>query len=76
MNYFEIQLEKQRQADDGTTQKDEAEATNEVDRLPERKKYEQLCRGEGVKMVRTTAHTRTHARTHTRTQQKKRFILG
>ncbi|XP_061083828.1 prolyl 4-hydroxylase subunit alpha-1-like isoform X4 [Conger conger] len=52
VQYFEVQLEKQRQIEEGTMQKDEAEAKkDEMDPVPERKKYEQLCRGEGVKMT-------------------------
>lgn len=30
------------------------------DYLPERKKYEQLCRGEGLRMVRREKHFHTH----------------
>ncbi|XP_064172845.1 prolyl 4-hydroxylase subunit alpha-1-like isoform X3 [Anguilla rostrata] len=48
VNYFEQQLEKQRTesaAQEGTKQE------KEMDPLPERNKYEQLCRGEGIKMT-------------------------
>lgn len=55
LKYFEYQLVKQKKAED----KDEGEARAKTkkgrpdDYLPERKKYEQLCRGEGIRMVRT-----------------------
>ncbi|KAJ8360143.1 hypothetical protein SKAU_G00166680 [Synaphobranchus kaupii] len=53
--YFEQQLEKQRKvgpAGQEGRSKEEAEAKREqTDPHPERKKYEQLCRGEGVKLT-------------------------
>ncbi|KAM4623334.1 prolyl 4-hydroxylase subunit alpha-1a isoform 1-T2 [Polymixia lowei] len=58
LKYFEYQLAKQKKAEEteakeGTgREKREAETTKgrPADYLPERKKYEQLCRGEGIKM--------------------------
>ncbi|XP_027132906.1 prolyl 4-hydroxylase subunit alpha-1-like isoform X1 [Larimichthys crocea] len=53
LKYFEYQLVKQKKAED----KDEGEARAKTkkgrpdDYLPERKKYEQLCRGEGIRMT-------------------------
>ncbi|XP_076024053.1 prolyl 4-hydroxylase subunit alpha-1-like [Genypterus blacodes] len=56
LKYFEYQLEKQRKAEDNERDESrerrkrsgEAEAD---DYLPERKKYERLCRGEGLRMT-------------------------
>ncbi|KAG9341832.1 hypothetical protein JZ751_018556 [Albula glossodonta] len=51
--YFEQQLEKQKAAMEqgGAEQKVQADDRRNLnDPLPERKKYEQLCRGEGIKM--------------------------
>lgn len=62
LKYFEVQLEKQRkamEAAEGDNQqkkqvdKRDVQLKRSRDPLPERKRYEQLCRGEGVKMVRT-----------------------
>lgn len=66
VKYFEFQLEKQKKSteDDSDTQKErEKRETTEKKKkkkaskkafslIPERKKYEMLCRGEGIKMVR------------------------
>lgn len=61
LKYFEVQLEKQRKAEeaaDGEQQQNKQVDKRDVqmersrDPLPERKRYEQLCRGEGMKMVR------------------------
>ncbi|XP_047677925.1 prolyl 4-hydroxylase subunit alpha-1b isoform X3 [Tachysurus fulvidraco] len=60
LKYFEVQLEKQRKAE--AASEGEAREKRQVDKrdvqmkrskdpLPERKRYEQLCRGEGVKMT-------------------------
>ncbi|KAJ8247989.1 hypothetical protein GJAV_G00236910 [Gymnothorax javanicus] len=52
VDYFQLQLDKQRQeaaAQEGEKMK--ADRKQIVDPVPERKKYEQLCRGEGVKMT-------------------------
>ncbi|XP_039624914.1 prolyl 4-hydroxylase subunit alpha-1-like isoform X3 [Polypterus senegalus] len=59
LKYFEYMLAKQmkmEQADEGTKKKEEEEVGRtkkgpSVDYLPERKKYEQLCRGEGIKLT-------------------------
>lgn len=62
LKYFEVQLEKQRKAevaaegekhDKRQVDKRDVQMKRSNDPLPERKRYEQLCRGEGVKMVRT-----------------------
>ena len=69
--YFEFQLEKQKKAEEseslvkkdrgtretGQKKKSRKNITNQL--LPERKKYEMLCRGEGIKMVRKTKETHT-----------------
>ncbi|KAL6478334.1 hypothetical protein MHYP_G00141690 [Metynnis hypsauchen] len=67
LKYFEFQLEKQRKAEEAEGKKEvKEEKKKKVDKrdvqmkrskdpLPERKRYEQLCRGEGVKMT----HRRT-----------------
>ncbi|XP_046712343.1 prolyl 4-hydroxylase subunit alpha-1b isoform X3 [Silurus meridionalis] len=61
LKYFEVQLEKQRkeeEAAEGQTgekrhvDKRDVQMRRSRDPLPERKRYEQLCRGEGVKMTR------------------------
>ncbi|KAM9465869.1 prolyl 4-hydroxylase subunit alpha-1b isoform 1-T1 [Clarias gariepinus] len=60
LKYFEVQLEKQRkamEAAEGDNQqkkqvdKRDVQLKRSRDPLPERKRYEQLCRGEGVKMT-------------------------
>uniref|UniRef100_A0A8C2E2Y4 Prolyl 4-hydroxylase subunit alpha-1 n=1 Tax=Cyprinus carpio TaxID=7962 RepID=A0A8C2E2Y4_CYPCA len=63
LKYFEFQLEKQRKAEaEKKEQEDkkrekkvldkrEAQRKRSKDPLPERKKYEKLCRGEGVKLT-------------------------
>ncbi|TSS85076.1 Prolyl 4-hydroxylase subunit alpha-1 [Bagarius yarrelli] len=59
LRYFEVQLEKQRKAEAAAesektekrqVDKRDAQMTRSKDPLPERKRYEQLCRGEGLKM--------------------------
>lgn len=68
LKYFEFQLEKQKKAEQDAppkeTKQEEEEATDKEEKkkprkkretfqlIPERKKYEMLCRGEGIKMVR------------------------
>lgn len=68
LKYFEFQLEKQNKAAQDeppkeTKQQEEEDAAKEAKKkprkkretiqlIPERKKYEMLCRGEGIKMVR------------------------
>lgn len=69
LKYFEFQLEKQRKAEEAEPEKQPERAKRETKEkkkkkkpeakvpsylIPERKKYEMLCRGEGNKMVRTT----------------------
>ncbi|XP_026141426.1 prolyl 4-hydroxylase subunit alpha-1-like isoform X1 [Carassius auratus] len=62
LKYFEFQLEKQRKAEAEKEQEDkksekkvlnkrDAQRKRSKDPLPERKKYEMLCRGEGVKLT-------------------------
>lgn len=63
LKYFEFQLEKQRKAEaekkevedkkreQKVLDKRDAQRKRSKDPLPERKKYEMLCRGEGVKLV-------------------------
>ncbi|XP_073725402.1 prolyl 4-hydroxylase subunit alpha-1b isoform X2 [Misgurnus anguillicaudatus] len=62
LKYFEFQLEKQRKAEEEKNEevkirekkdldKQEAQRKRSNDPLPERKKYEMLCRGEGLKMT-------------------------
>lgn len=66
LKYFEFQLEKQRKQEEAKkaqtsqkklndTEKREAQRKRSKDPLPERKVYEMLCRGEGIKMVRTVS---------------------
>uniref|UniRef100_A0A3Q1G0T8 Prolyl 4-hydroxylase subunit alpha-1 n=1 Tax=Acanthochromis polyacanthus TaxID=80966 RepID=A0A3Q1G0T8_9TELE len=68
LKYFEFQLEKQKKAADAEAEKQkEQETTKTTEKnkkkrkkrspetfslIPERKKYEMLCRGEGIRMVR------------------------
>uniref|UniRef100_A0AAR2KMI6 procollagen-proline 4-dioxygenase n=1 Tax=Pygocentrus nattereri TaxID=42514 RepID=A0AAR2KMI6_PYGNA len=64
LKYFEFQLEKQRKAEEAEGKKEvqekekkkvdkrDVQMKRSKDPLPERKRYEQLCRGEGVKMTR------------------------
>lgn len=73
LKYFEFQLEKQKKAAQDEppkeTQQEEEDVAKEqkkksgkkgesVRLVPERKKYEMLCRGEGIKMVRQAASHR------------------
>uniref|UniRef100_A0A8C8HQR9 procollagen-proline 4-dioxygenase n=1 Tax=Oncorhynchus tshawytscha TaxID=74940 RepID=A0A8C8HQR9_ONCTS len=62
LKYFEYQLAKQKkvEAEEGLKEKEEREREKRevsekkgrpADYLPERRKYEQLCRGEGIKMT-------------------------
>uniref|UniRef100_A0A8B9KXV3 procollagen-proline 4-dioxygenase n=1 Tax=Astyanax mexicanus TaxID=7994 RepID=A0A8B9KXV3_ASTMX len=63
LKYFEFQLEKQRKAEEEAGKEAQKEGEKKhmdkrdvqmkrsKDPLPERKKYEQLCRGEGIKMT-------------------------
>ncbi|XP_041921620.1 prolyl 4-hydroxylase subunit alpha-1b isoform X2 [Alosa alosa] len=65
LKYFEFQLEKQRKQEEvqkakatqtsqvklNDTEKREAQRKRSKDPLPERKVYERLCRGEGIKMT-------------------------
>lgn len=70
LKYFEFQLEKQKKAEQNEPQKEtkrEERDTTEKKKpqqkkesfqlIPERKKYEMLCRGEGIKMVRQREDT-------------------
>ncbi|XP_056222910.1 prolyl 4-hydroxylase subunit alpha-1-like isoform X1 [Seriola aureovittata] len=54
LKYFEYQLAKQKKVEEGEgaegRQKREAKGQHD-DYLPERKKYEKLCRGEGIRMT-------------------------
>lgn len=67
LKYFEFQLEKQKKAEQDEppkeTKQEEEDTAKEAKKkprkkreafqlVPERKKYEMLCRGEGIKMVR------------------------
>lgn len=74
LKYFEFQLEKQRKdAEEETTkEKEEQEEPDITEKkkksqtkstfqlIPERKKYEMLCRGEGIKMVRKGKKEENH----------------
>ncbi|XP_018552492.1 prolyl 4-hydroxylase subunit alpha-1b isoform X2 [Lates calcarifer] len=65
LKYFEFQLEKQKKAAEGEAQKQKERGKRETDEkkktkpkkkagfslIPERKKYEMLCRGEGIRMT-------------------------
>lgn len=58
LKYFEYQLAKQRKAESersGTGEKEKKQEKREVDGnedfLTEKGKYEQLCRGEGIRLV-------------------------
>ncbi|XP_067433427.1 prolyl 4-hydroxylase subunit alpha-1-like isoform X2 [Thunnus thynnus] len=58
LKYFEYQLEKQKKAEETEEEEEEAGRTKRRetrdqpdDYLPERKKYERLCRGEGIRMT-------------------------
>ncbi|KAM4607688.1 prolyl 4-hydroxylase subunit alpha-1b isoform 2-T2 [Polymixia lowei] len=61
LKYFQFQLEKQKKEADAEPQKTKEQGTTETGKkepkkkgfrepIPERKKYEMLCRGEGIKM--------------------------
>lgn len=56
MKYFEYIMAKEKEANKSSTDsEDQVEKETEVkkkDYLPERRKYEMLCRGEGLKMVK------------------------
>lgn len=78
LKYFQFQLEKQKKAEEDVTQKQKDEGKSETTEkkkkpkkkvsnqpIPERKKYEMLCRGEGNRMVRKTKrYTKTQFLTH------------
>uniref|UniRef100_A0A8C5JH97 Prolyl 4-hydroxylase subunit alpha-1 n=1 Tax=Junco hyemalis TaxID=40217 RepID=A0A8C5JH97_JUNHY len=54
MKYFEYIMAKEKEANKSSTDSEEQEKETEVkkkDYLPERRKYEMLCRGEGLKMT-------------------------
>uniref|UniRef100_A0A8C3ABK9 Prolyl 4-hydroxylase subunit alpha-1 n=1 Tax=Cyclopterus lumpus TaxID=8103 RepID=A0A8C3ABK9_CYCLU len=63
LKYFEFQLEKQKKAEEDITQKEKEGGKKEttkkekskkkvsIPQVPERKKYEMLCRGEGIRMT-------------------------
>ncbi|XP_053197610.1 prolyl 4-hydroxylase subunit alpha-1a [Scomber japonicus] len=53
LKYFEYQLEKQRKAErsDGEAKQTREARSQPDDYLPERRTYEQLCRGEGIRMT-------------------------
>ncbi len=64
LKYFEYQLEKQRKAETEKKEQEkkvldkrDAQRKRSKDPLPERKKYEMLCRGEGIKLVSRTFKT-------------------
>lgn len=64
LKYFEFQLEKQKKAAEEETEKEETKEKADTPKkrtkkskkqfslIPERKKYEMLCRGEGIRLVR------------------------
>lgn len=73
LKYFEFQLEKQKKAEQDEppkeTKEEEEDTAKEQKKksrkkresftlVPERKKYEMLCRGEGIKMVRQVVSCR------------------
>lgn len=74
LKYFEFQLEKQKKAAEDEPPKDTKQEEEETAKeqkkkegrkkresftlVPERKKYEMLCRGEGIKMVRLAVSRR------------------
>lgn len=72
LKYFEFQLEKQRKAAEEESQKEKVQKKRETTEkkskpkkpafslIPERKKYEMLCRGEGIRMVRKPNTTKRH----------------
>lgn len=77
LKYFEFQLEKQKKAAEEEPQKQVERGKRETTEkkkkpkkasnhlIPERKKYEMLCRGEGNRMVRKTKrYTKTQFITH------------
>ncbi|XP_029282851.1 prolyl 4-hydroxylase subunit alpha-1-like isoform X2 [Cottoperca gobio] len=51
LKYFEYQLIKQKKMEEGEAGQRTETRGRPADYLPERKKYEQLCRGEGVRMT-------------------------
>lgn len=73
LKYFEFQLEKQKKAEQDEPPKETKQEQVEAEEkkkprkkretfqlVPERKKYEMLCRGEGIKMVRQAGRDRKH----------------
>lgn len=68
LKYFEYQLAKQKKVETEEEEEEEAEGRQRKGRpddyLPERRKYEQLCRGEGLRMVRREKHFNTAVRQH------------
>lgn len=64
LKYFEYQLAKQKKVVEREEGEAEGRQRSETrgqadDYLPERKTYEQLCRGKGVRMVRRDTNTFT-----------------
>lgn len=90
LKYFEFQLEKQKKTEGDETkteEKKEEKKTTEKKKkstkkapfqlIPERKKYEMLCRGEGIKMVsQTKRHAKNKSRKNVPTSVSTRLILS
>lgn len=76
LKYFEYQLAKQKKVEGG--REEEAEGTRRKgqpdDYLPERKKYEQLCRGEGLRMT-PRRQSRLFCRYYDNNQHPK-YVIG
>uniref|UniRef100_A0A3Q0SD90 procollagen-proline 4-dioxygenase n=1 Tax=Amphilophus citrinellus TaxID=61819 RepID=A0A3Q0SD90_AMPCI len=51
LKYFEYQLAKQKKVEVEEKEEEDKRRETKDDYLPERKKYEQLCRGEGIKLT-------------------------
>ncbi|XP_051795813.1 prolyl 4-hydroxylase subunit alpha-1-like isoform X3 [Acanthochromis polyacanthus] len=71
LKYFEYQLSKRKKAE--ATEEDDGRSPPD-DYLPERKKYEQLCRGEGIQMGRV-AETADEAGHSSRPSPQQHFQL-
>ncbi|KAM9425937.1 prolyl 4-hydroxylase subunit alpha-1-like isoform 1-T2 [Pholidichthys leucotaenia] len=80
LKYFEYQLAKQKKAEEAKNEEEEKEEEvrkkREIqdDYLPERKKYERLCRGEGLKLT-TRRQSRLFCRYYDNSRHP-RYVIG
>uniref|UniRef100_A0A8C2XI62 Prolyl 4-hydroxylase subunit alpha-1 n=1 Tax=Cyclopterus lumpus TaxID=8103 RepID=A0A8C2XI62_CYCLU len=74
LKYFEYQLDKQKADEEGGGRQRSETRGRPADYLPERKKYEQLCRGEGLRMT-PRRQSRLFCRYHDNNRHPK-YVIG